>query len=186
MRRCVINVREAIEKRRAYRSLEKVEITEDMIRDLSECAALAPSCFNNQPWRFVFVKSEEMLNKVFETLPQGNAWAKEASMIIAVYSQKDFDCVLDDRIYYLFDTGMAVAFMILRATELGLVAHPIAGYDPIKVKEILEIPENADLITLIIVGKKADKISDVLSEKQRAWEEKRPERKSFEEFCKIV
>lgn len=29
--------------------------------------------------------------------------------------------------YYLFDAGMSVAFLILRATELGIVAHPIAG-----------------------------------------------------------
>ncbi len=181
-----MDVREAIEKRRAYRSLDKVKITEDMIYDLARCASLAPSCFNNQPWRFVFVKSPHMLEKVFEALPEGNAWAKEASMVVAVHTKKDFDCVLDDRIYYLFDTGMAVAFMILRATEMGLVAHPIAGYDPDKVKEALDIPKDEDLIALIIVGKHSDRISDVLSDWQKEQELRRPDRKKFEEFCRIV
>jgi hypothetical protein len=53
-------------------------------------------------------------------------------MIIAVFSQKDLDCIRrGGREYYLFDTGMATAFMILRAMGLGLVAHPIAGFNRI-------------------------------------------------------
>ncbi len=49
-----MELREAIQKRRAYRALKPVEIKEDMVKKLVEMAALAPSCFNNQPWRFVF------------------------------------------------------------------------------------------------------------------------------------
>lgn len=44
-----MDVKEAIRERRAYRSLDPVEITESLIRDLAESAQLAPSCFNNQP-----------------------------------------------------------------------------------------------------------------------------------------
>ena len=61
---------------------------------------------------------------------------------------------------------MATAFIILRATELGLVAHPIAGFDEDKVKEILGIPDDRRVITLVIVGKHMDTVSPVLSEKQ--------------------
>jgi hypothetical protein len=60
---------------------------------------------------------------------QGIAGQK-SSLIIAVYSKREYDCIIDDRECYLFDTGIAVSFMILRAAELGLVAHVIAGYDP--------------------------------------------------------
>ncbi|MDH7517474.1 MAG: nitroreductase family protein [Candidatus Thermoplasmatota archaeon] len=50
-----MNVKEAIVKRRAYRSLEPVEISIDLIKDLAECAQLTASCFNNQPWHmFLF------------------------------------------------------------------------------------------------------------------------------------
>ncbi|MCK5260649.1 MAG: nitroreductase family protein [Thermoplasmatales archaeon] len=48
-----MDVKQAIIKRRAYRSLEPVEITEELIYDLAECARLTASCFNNQPWRYV-------------------------------------------------------------------------------------------------------------------------------------
>ena len=176
-------MKDAIEKRRAYRSLEKFNVTEDLIDDLVECACLAPSCFNKQPWRFVFVYDENILKKLHDALSPGNEWAKRASMIVAVCSKKEYDCIIHDREYYLFDTGMAVAFLILRATERGMVAHPIAGYSQKKVKNILKIPEDMKVITLIIFGVHSGIINPSLSEKQKEAEKKRPERKKPEEIC---
>ncbi len=135
------------------------------------------SCFNNQPWRYVFVYEKEQLKKMHETLSGGNQWAEKASMIIAVLGKKDDDCVLKDgREYYLFDIGMATAHLILRATEMDLVAHPIAGYNIQKVREVLNIPDDISVVTLIIVGRHSQNISPILSEKQVEWEKKRPER----------
>ncbi|KPJ72081.1 nitroreductase [candidate division TA06 bacterium DG_78] len=177
-----MTVKEAIDKRRAYRSFIPVEITDELIKDLAQSAQLFCSCFNNQPWRYVFVYEPEMLKKMHTALSQGNEWAQAASMIIAVLSKPEFDCVIKDRKYYLFDTGMATAAIILRATELGLVAHPIAGFSPRKTKEILEIPNDMEVITLVIVGKHSEEINPVLSDKQRTAEKKRPERISIEKF----
>jgi nitroreductase len=180
-----MDVKEAINQRRAYRSLEQVEITEELVKDLAESAQLSPSCFNNQPWRYVFVYDTEMLSKMHEALTGGNAWAKSAPMIIAVFSKHDFDCEIKGREYFLFDTGMATAFIILRATELGLVAHPIAGFDEGKVKDVLGIPIDRKVITLVIVGKHMDTISPVLTEKQVIKENQRPERKPIKEFIHL-
>ena len=155
-----MDVIEAINKRRAFRSLIPVKISEDLIRDLAGCAQIAASCFNNQPWQYIFVHDKEMLNKMHLALSDGNKWAHYASMIIVVLGKKDDDCVIHDRIYYRFDIGMATAYIILRATELGLVAHPIAGYSPKKTREILGIPDDIDVIALVIVGKHSEKICD--------------------------
>ncbi len=170
-----MGVKEIIEKRRAYRSLVPVDISDDFIADLAKCASLAPSCFNRQPWRFVFVKSDEMKEKVRETLSRGNEWAKDGSLYVAVYSKKDFDCVYRGKEYFLFDTGIATAFLILRATELGYVAHPIAGFDDGRLKRILNIPDDMTLISLIVVGRHSGED-----------EGKRPERLKMEEFAEVV
>jgi len=180
-----MNVKEAISKRRAYRSLEPVEITSELIRDLAECAQLTASCFNNQPWRYVFVYDPKVLREMHAALSSGNEWARNASMIIVVLGRKEDDCIIRDRFYYQFDIGMATSAIILRATELGLVAHPIAGYSPKKTREVLGIPENVDVITLVIVGKHSDKIDPVLSEKQVEAEKERPVRKNIDEFVYI-
>ncbi len=180
-----MEVKEAIKKRRAYRSLLPVKITEDLIIDLAECAQITASCFNNQPWRYIFVYDKDVLLKMHEALSAGNEWAKKASMIIVVLGKKEDDCIIRDRFYYQFDIGMATGAIILRATELGLVAHPIAGYSPKKTREIFGIPENIDVITLVIVGKHSDKIDPILTEKQIEAEKERPIRKKLDEFVYI-
>ncbi len=117
-----------------------------------------------------------------EALSKGNEWIQRASMIIVVLSKKEYDCIIGERMYHQFDTGMATAFLILRATELGLVAHPIAGYSPKKTREILDIPDDLEVITLVNVGKHAATIHPILSEKQAVIEKKRPERFPLEKF----
>ena len=172
-----------VRERRAFRALEPVKITKDLIEETARIAQLAPSCNNNQPWRYLFVYEKNILTMLQnEGLSRGNQWAKAASMIIAVFSRVDMDCVIGDRKYYLFDSGMATALMILYLTEQGLVAHPIAGFNPAKIKELLEIPVEMHLITLIIVGKKSDKIPDFFKDHQKKSEVKRPTRKPLNEF----
>jgi len=174
---------DVINTRRAYRSLAPVTITEELVRDLARCAQLAPSCNNNQPARFVFVWEPAMLEKMKAVFNKGNAWCHADSMVVAVCAEKEADCLIHDREYYLFDTGMQTAFLILRATELGLVAHPIAGYSPKAVRAVLGIPDTMQVITLVNIGKHADFISPVLSEKQVYDETHRPERLPLEQVA---
>lgn len=77
---------------------------------------------------------------------------------------------------------MASAFLILKATDMGLVAHPIAGYDEAKAKSVLNIPEEMRLITLIICGEHDETMSPLLTESQVMRENPRPERKPLDEI----
>lgn len=180
-----MDVIEAIKTRRSLRSLEQFEVTNYLIRTLGESLQLSPSCFNNQPWRFVFVCDPAVLDEAFSALSAGNEWVKNASLLIAVVTNKGLDCIIRIREYYLFDTGIATGFLLLRLTEFNLVAHPIAGYRHKKIREILSIPEGMTVISLIVVGKKADTISHLLSDKQREEEIHRPARKKLEEFIYV-
>ncbi len=180
-----MDVLKAIKNRRSYRSFKPEVVSSELIEDLARSAQLAPSCFNNQPWNFVFVFKPQRLVEMRQALSEGNKWAYDASMIIAVFGKKEDDCVIRNRRYYQFDCGLAAGFLILRATELGLVAHPIAGFSPKKTREILGIPGEYKVITLIIVGKKSDESSPNLSEKQVKWEKKRPGRKNLDAFVHI-
>jgi nitroreductase len=172
-----------IQSRRAYRALEPVEISPEDVKKVAGLVSLSPSCNNNQPWRYIFVQNPVILQSLFTALSRGNAWAKNASMIVAVYSEASLDCQISGRDpYFLFDTGMATAYLILLLSEMGLVAHPIAGFNLEKTKEILKIPKDYSLITLIIVGKHTSVFPEEMSEKQRENEGRRPMRKSVKEF----
>jgi len=176
------NLDQILRSRRSLRSLAPVTITPELISALSRAASLAPSCYNKQPWRYIFVHDPQVLDKMHDALSKGNEWAQKSSLIIAVLSHPDLDCIIKDREYFLFDTGLATAMLLLKATDLNLVAHPIAGFDPAKVRAILDIPENMTVVTLVIVGARADHIDAELSEWQRAAETERPPRLTPDRF----
>lgn len=80
-------------------------------------------------------------------------WATTTPAIPVVTSEPSLDCRLNDgRGYCQFSTGLTVGQMLLRATELGPIAHPIAGYDPGKAMEVRGIPDDHVIITAIICG----------------------------------
>jgi len=146
-----------IAARRAKRALSTEPVSQEEVELLIRAAHLAPSCFNSQPWRLVVIDDPQILQAVKETMPKGNYWTAPAPVIIAVTSQRDLDCTLsDNRDYFLFGCGMAVGNLMIQATQMDLIAHPIAGYNPVGVKEILGIPEEYTLIALVIVGRTGD------------------------------
>ena len=170
-------VNPVIASRRAQRALSEEPVSHEEIETMIEAAHLAPYCFNNQPWRFIVIDDPDTLTAVKAEMSKGNYWTKPAPVIIAVFSKPDLDCQLsDNRDYFMFDCGMAVSNLMLQATQMGLIAHPIGGFNPTKVKRILGIPNDYILITLVIIGRSKD--ADTLSDKHRAIElnarERRP------------
>lgn len=177
-----MNVEDAIEGRRARRALSGRPIDPISVKRLMRAVRISASCFNNQPWRVLIVDDRGPLDKVRNALSRGNRWATRAPLIMVVCASVDDDCRLTDRRdYYLFDCGLAVGQMLLAATEMGLIAHPIAGYKPEMVREALSIPEGYVIITLIICGHPGDDLS-LLSEGQLEKEKVRPERKPVDEL----
>jgi nitroreductase len=172
-----VDVFEAVRTRRAKRALQDRPIEDDKVEALIEAARLAPSCNNFQPWRLVFVRGKEALDAVKAGMNKGNAWTTRSPLIIVVAAKEDDDCMLSDRRnYFLFGCGLAIGELMLRATELGLIAHPIAGYDPSKVRAAVGIPEQYIIITTVICGYPGGDDS-LLSDKQKLTEKTRPERK---------
>ena len=142
-----------IKMRRANRALSEKKIPSEVVGRIMTAATYAPSCFNYQSWRFLVVLNEEDLKKVHEALPKANYWVKKAPMVVVVATKPDLDCQLSDRRdYALFDCGLATENLVLQAVKEGLYAHPIAGFDPFKVKESFSIPEDFIVITLVAVG----------------------------------
>ena len=160
----------AIEERRARRALSDQPVDRETAETLLRAAHLAPSCANNQPWRLISGDDPEVLSAVKASLTKGNSWAAPAPLIVAVASRVDLDCrIPDGREYYLFGCGLAAMNLMIQATQLGLIAHPIAGFRQRELKPVLGIPEEYAVIALIIVGYPSDDPSR-LSEKHLAEE----------------
>jgi nitroreductase len=158
-----------IEKRRAKRALSEDKIPEDILGRIMTAATYAPSCFNNQSWRFLVATEEDTLKQVHEALSGGNYWMKKAPVVVVVATKLEFDCQLSDlRDYALFDCGLATENLMLQAFREGLYAHAIAGFDPLKIKEGFHIPEDYIVITLVALGYPGD--DSFLNEKHKELE----------------
>ena len=154
----------------------------EKVSALVEAMRLSASCNNNQPWRVVICRTPEALAKARMALTRGNVWATRAPLIMVVSAKQPDDChdLSDQRNYFLFSSGLSVGQMLLRAIDLGMIAHPIAGYDPLALKRELAIPNEYVVITMVIVGY-LDDDATLLSDKQKVIELARPERKPIGE-----
>jgi nitroreductase len=165
-----------IDIRRAKRAIGDKKIPEDAIKRIITAATYAPSCSNNQSWRFLVAKNEEALKKVFDALSGGNYWFKNAQAAVVVATKLEFGCRLSDRRdYAFFDCGLAVENLMLQGFKEGLYAHAIAGYDPFKIKEAFRIPDEYIIITLVALGYPGEDTS--LNEKHRSLENSERTRK---------
>jgi nitroreductase len=163
--------------RRAKRALSDKKIPDEIIQRLMAAATFAPSCFNNQSWRFLVVTDDEALKKIHDALSDGNYWVKRAPAVIVVATKLQFGCRLSDRRdYALFDCGLATENLMLQGFKEGLYVHAIAGFDPFKIKAAFRIPDEYIVITLVAAGYPGDDAS--LSEKHKELEHSPRVRKS--------
>jgi len=141
-------------RRQSKRSYLDKPIEEDLMNRLLEKVRWSPSCSNNQPWRFVFVSDPAQHLRLTGALPRGNQWAAKAPVLVAVCARQSDDATREDDpvMYYQFDCGLAVMGLLLAATYEGLLAHPFAGYDAVKVHEVLNIPEEYHVMCMIALG----------------------------------
>lgn len=140
-------------KRLATRSFKDDSVSSSLIEELTEAVRLTPSCYNNQPWRFLFLQSAEARNKGIETLVAGNqAWAKRAPLLVIGYSDKKNDCQVSGRDYHQFDLGMSVMNLMLAATQRGLVARPMAGFHADQIQKIFGLEADEEPMVVVAIG----------------------------------
>jgi nitroreductase len=156
-----------------------------MLARIFETIRCSPSCNNNQPWRFVFVHDKDQHARFMTALSAGNQWAAAAPILIAVCArQADDHTRSDDPVaYYQFDCGLAVMSLLLAATEEGLLAHPMAGYDAPRLHAVLDIPADYHIMCVIAMGFPGS--IGLLDERTRKKDEAPRTRKGLEEIiCK--
>lgn len=169
-------------KRHATRSISPEPLPDAVIDDLVEAARLAPSCFNKQPWRYLFLTGEEALAKGREVLAKGNEpWAGRAPLLIIAHTRPADDCQLPGRDYHQFDLGLSVMNLMLAATEHDLVARPMAGFDPDRARDVFDLPDDAQPLVMLAVGKPSVD-EDHLADHYKGIADKPRERKAAREI----
>ena len=142
-------------------------IADETLMTMFEAARWAPSCFNLQPWRFLYAKkdSEPWLKFLNLLIPYNQMWAKEASVLGVVVSKTllerpNFDPVPSHS--HSYDAGAAWMSLALQASKLGWAAHGMIGFDIPRTYLELHVPEHYRVEAAFAIGKPTT--ADVLPE----------------------
>lgn len=143
---------------RAYDATQQV--SQNQIIALLEAARWAPSCFGDQPWRFiVWDKSTDPANwqQAFDCLVPGNqGWVKDSPVLLIALADSLFNHNGKENRFGQYDTGAASENLCLQATSMGLMAHQMGGFDSNKLRETFAIPAQYTLMAMISVGYPVD------------------------------
>lgn len=142
--------------RESKRAFMPDKIGREKLYKILDIARWSPSAANMQPVRFLVLDNKDQILKLKPALMEGNYWALAAPTIIIVFSKAEMDYQGDPIKYYTFDSGQAVMSLIYAAVDNGLMAHPMAGFNGEKIKEIFSIPVDMDVIVIIAIGYKGD------------------------------
>lgn len=154
---------------------------------LMEAARWAPSCYGDEPWRYIVWDrgtDREGWQRAFECLTPGNqSWVKNVPLLMASIASSVFDESGKPNRWAQHDTGAASLNLVLQAVVLGLAAHQMGGFDADKLKQSFGIPVEYTPMAMIAIGYQAP--ADILSEELQKKElgprsRKPPETRIFE------
>ncbi len=169
-----------IQERWSPRAFSEKAVSESQLHLLLEAARWAPSCMNEQPWRFlVYTRNNEARTQIESYLGGGNYWAKEASHLIVACAHTRFSGNDAPNRHAYYDTGAAVLSLTLQAQSMGLGVHQMAGFDHEQLAKDLAFPEHAHAVSVIALGYPTDDISS-LSEKHQSMEQAPRQRKAID------
>lgn len=127
---------------------------------LLEAARWAPSCFGDEPWRFIVWDKNTNATTwqtAFECLVPGNqSWVVNAPVLLLACASPVFNHNGKPNRFAQYDTGAASENLCLQASDLGLMAHQMGGFNADLAREKFNIPTDIHIMAMICVGYAAD------------------------------
>lgn len=129
-------------------------VDRETILSLFEAARWAASCYNDQPWYYVFaVRPTADFDRLASCLVEGNRpWATLAPVLALSVARRCFHHNGKPNAHAWHDVGQASAHLALQATALGLAVHQMGGFDAAKAREVLGIPDTHEPVAMIAIG----------------------------------
>ena len=138
-----------LKSRRSIRIYQDKPVPQDLLLQILEAGRWDPTGANLQPWHFIVVTDAETRRRIGEVARFffiKSSHVEKAPVVLVL----GFDTRKGK--YGRYDATLAGGNMITMAASLGLGTCWIGAFDEPKVKEILEIPQDIEVIGLITLG----------------------------------
>lgn len=141
-------------ERYSVRKFTDATVEQEKIDKILKAAQLAPTACNFQPQRILVINNEISLAK----LKNCTKWHFDCTLAMLVCYNKD-ECWTrryDNTQSGVVDASIVATHMMLEAAELGIGSTWVMSYDPAKLREEFDIPENLVDVALLVMGYPAD------------------------------
>lgn len=172
-------IHDLIRNRWSPRAFSPTPVDPKTLASLFEAARWAPSCYNDQPWRYVYARKEDAgaFARVLSCIVEANqAWCKGAPVLAISVASTMFGHNGQPNMWGPHDTGAASMLLSIQAQAMGLVVHQMGGFDPVKAREALKIPANFAPQAAIAIGYQGepDSLPANLKERELAPRSRKP------------
>ena len=175
------NLHPLILNRWSPRSLDsKAPISTDDLTAILEAARLAPSAFNEQPWRYIVGKrGDETFAQILAGLGEFNQkWAQNASALLLVCGTKQRTNG-DPHPSYQYDLGLSVSQASFEAHHRGYVTHQMTGFNHDVMCQTFDLT-TLEPVVVVAIGRQGDveQLPEAMAEREKA----KPVRKELSEI----
>jgi nitroreductase len=179
-----VPIHELLARRWSPRAYDgKRGVSEEQLQALFEAARWAPSCNNDQPYRYLVwrrARDAAGFEQAFACLSDSNKkWVKNVPVLMLSCAGSIFAHTGKANRFGPHDVGAASACLALQGVALGLAVHQMGGLDAAKARAAFGIPDEYTPMAMIAVGYQAS--PDVLDEETKAKELRARSRKAIAE-----
>ena len=142
-------------RRWSPRAMSGEPITDQEMLTLFEAARWAPSTYNEQEWRFLYARRDTPhWQTFFDLLVEFNqSWGQRAALLAVILAHKLFQQSGKENPVHLFDCGNAFENLALQGASMQLVVHGMQGFDFVKARTVLQVPDDYAVVTMFAVGR---------------------------------
>jgi len=137
---------QALKTRRSVRAYKPDPVPKEIVEDVIDCARLAPTGINEQPWEFVVVTDPALRKRIAATAAYGQFIAQAPVCVVVLCRNTT---------YYLEDGSAATENILVAARAHGLGSCWVAGdKKPYAdtIREMVGAPSGYLLVSLIAIG----------------------------------
>ncbi len=155
------NLDDVIKGRRSVRRYLDKDIPDDLLDEVLESVRWAPSWANAQPWEIVVIKDKALKESIQSTVNPRNPSSLalvNAPVLLVVCGQLKKSGYYNDTYptkfgdWFLHDLGLATQNLCLAAHNIGLGTVIVGLFDHDRVGELINLPDNHEVLTLIPLG----------------------------------
>ena len=140
---------EAIRLRSSVRRYKGNPVPLEALARIAEAVRWAPSACNIQPWRFLWVKSEAIRQRMRPLLQE---WAFTAPIVVVALGNRKTAWQRDGESVHAMDVAIAMEHLILAATAEGLGTCWICAFNRTRMHAALGLDEEWETVAATPLG----------------------------------